>query len=287
MLTRSIIQKYKQIWKTALGCFLIMPLLAVASFFLKDYLTPLLEIMAVWPKEMLAFCGMTGFYSGNTGLLVFYLALIFTNMFAIAVCVNSADMMNEDEEWGVTVFYVNQPYTKTQIFAARLAGYLVLSVLKWWIYIEAAALSLQLLCRQLGVAAETELIYNMGVKGMPILLFACGLVVLYSMMPSRNMEYRDLVLVFSFLGYLFGNAYKIPEYLAYQLRTKQENAAAMEQLAEKLELFRSAYPFTVMNVLNTEKKPLPESAPAWYLLFGIFFVLLAWWLYYRKPLVEE
>ena len=79
MLTRSIKYEYKQLWKPALGFFLVMPLLALVSFFVKDYLAPLLELMVEWPREMFAFFGMSGLYNGNHGLLVFYLAWISTN----------------------------------------------------------------------------------------------------------------------------------------------------------------------------------------------------------------
>ena len=289
MLTRSIKQEYKQLWKPVLGFFILMPLLAAASWFAKDYLTPLLELMIEWPKEMLAFCGMSSLYNGNLGLLVFYLALIFTNMFAIAICVSSADMMNADEECGVTIFYLNQPYKKTHIFLIRLAGFLISALLKWCLYIDAVAVAMILLCRQLGIAPEAELenIYDIAWKGLPILLCACGFVVVYSMLPSRNMNYRDFILILSFLGFALGNAYKITEYLAYDLRSKQENATTIAQISENLKAFRSAYPFTVMNVLNTETQPLPEQTLPVYAGIGLLCLVLGWWMYYRKRVVEE
>ena len=288
MITRSIKKEYKQLWKPVLGFFLLLPLLALISFWAKDKMALFLDKMPEWPEELLAFFGMTGLYQGNPGLLVFYLGLIFTTMFAMAVCVNSADMMSADEEEGVTIFYVNQPYTKTQIFFIRLAWYLLSALLRWGVYIGSVAVSLTFLCGKLKIASEAglKLVWAIGWKGLPFLLFACGIAVVYSMVPFRDMSYRNFVLAWYFIAFVIGNVYKVTDYVVYLMQLGQEDFAAIAQISEKLELLRCVYPFTLLNVLNTEKNPLPGLVPVVYIGLGLALLAIGWWRYEKKSLVK-
>ncbi len=284
MIARSIKQEYKQLWKTGVIFFLIMFVVAIGSFMAKDYLPMIQEIAMEWPREALAFCGLSNVYAMNEGLLTFYLVLILVHMVAMAMCVVSGDIMNLDEEEGITIFYLNQPYTKTQIFFIRLISFLGSVLIRWALYIGAIATALYFLCDKLGLAFEKEWgnIYTIAVRGLPFLFFAATLTVLYSMLEVRNMNYRDFIFSFCILSYIIGNAYKVTDYVAYHLRSLQEDATAITQISRNLKQFRSAYPFTLLNVLNTEKKPLSEDIYLIYIGIGVVLILVSWLIYYRK-----
>lgn len=284
MITRSIKQEYKQLWKTGIIFFVLMFLLAGVSFITKDYLPMIQEITVEWPREALAFCGLSNVYAMHEGLLTFYLILILVHMVAIAICVVSGDIMNRDEEEGITIFYLNQPYTKTQIFFIRLFGFLGSVLIRWVLYIGAIATALYFLCDKLGLVFKNEWtnIYTIAVRGLPFLFFAATLTVLYSMLEVRNMNYRDFIFSFCIFSYMIGNAYKVTDYVAYHLRTLQEDATAITQISKNLKEFRSVYPFTLLNVLNTEKKPLSEDIYLIYIGIGVLLVLISWFIYHRK-----
>ena len=284
MIARSIKQEYKQLWKTGVIFFLIMFVVAIGSFIAKDYLPMIQEIAIEWPREALAFCGLSNVYAMHEGLLTFYLVLILVHMVAMAMCVVSGDIMNRDEEEGITIFYLNQPYTKTQIFFLRLISFLGSVLIRWALYIGAMATALYFLCDKLGVAFEKEWgnIYIIAVRGLPFLFFAATLTVLYSMLEVRNMNYRDFIFSFCILSYIVGNAYKVTDYVAYHLRSLQEDATAITQISKNLKQFRSVYPFTLLNVLNTEKKPLSEDIYLIYIGIGVLLILVSWLIYARK-----
>lgn len=289
MITRTIKKEYKKIWQPIFLFFIIMFLLAFGSFMAMDYLPPILEQTLEWPKEMLAFLGMSGVYKGNPGLLVFYLGLIFTNMLAMALCVNSANMMNEDEEWGLTIFYLNQPYTKTQIFLLRLIAFLASALIKWAGYICAIFVSLKFLCEKLGISSEKELNYVQTIawKGLPVLFLIATIIVLYSMSESRGMGYKDIALTICLFSFLLGNAYKITDYIAYHLRTLQENAKQISEISEILEKFRCVYPFTLLNILNEEVSPLPKNIFLIYCGIGALLLICSWFTYYIKNITQD
>lgn len=289
MITRSIKREYIKLWQPIFFFFIMMFLLAFGSFMAMDYLPPILEQTLEWPKEMLAFLGMSSVYNGNTGLLVFYLGLIFTNMVAMALCMNSANIMNEDEEWGITIFYLNQPYTKTQIFLLRLIAFLGSVLIKWTGYICAIFVSLKFLCEKLGISLEKELtnIHMIAWKGLPVLFLIATVIVLYSMSESRSMSYQDMALTLCMFSFLLGNAYKVTDYIAYHLRTLQQNAKQISEISETLEKFRCVYPFTLFNILNKEVSPLPENIFLIYSGIGALFLIVSWFAYYIKNITQD
>ena len=289
MITRSIKREYIKLWQPIFLFFIMMFLLAFGSFMAMDYLPPILEQTLEWPKEMLAFLGMSNVYNGNTGLLVFYLGLIFTNMVAMALCMNSANIMNEDEEWGITIFYLNQPYTKTQIFFLRLIAFLGSVLIKWAGYICAIFVSLKFLCEKLDISFEKELtnIHMIAWKGFPVLFLIATVIVLYSMSESRSMSYQDMALTLCMFSFLLGNAYKVTDYIAYHLRTLQQNAKQISEISETLEKFRCVYPFTLFNILNKEVSPLPENIFLIYSGIGALFLIISWFAYYIKNITQD
>ena len=289
MITRSIKREYIKLWQPIFLFFIMMFLLAFGSFMVMDYLPPILEQILEWPKEMLSFLGMSTVYNGNPGLLVFYLGLIFTNMVAMALCMNSANIMNEDEEWGITIFYLNQPYTKTQIFFLRLIAFLGSVLIKWAGYICAIFVSLKFLCEKLGISFEKELtnIHTIAWKGLPVLFLIATFIVLYSMSETRSMNYQDMALTLCMFSFLLGNAYKVTDYIAYHLRTLQQNAKQVSEISEILEKFRCVYPFTLFNILNKEVSPLPENI---FLIYGgiaVLFLIFSWFAYYIKNITQD
>ncbi len=284
MIARSIKQEYKQLWKTGVIFFLIMFIVAIGSFIAKDYLPEIQEIAMEWPREALALCGLSNVYAMNEGLLTFYLALILVHMVAMAMCVVSGDMLNRDEEEGITIFYLNQPYTKTQIFFIRFISFLGSVLIRWALYIGAIAVALYFLCDKLGLAFENEWgnIYMIAVRGLPFLFFIATLTGVYAMLETRNMSYRDFIFSVCIVSYIVGNLYKVTDYVSYYLRSIQADAEGIMQISRNLKQFRSVYPFTLLNVLNTEKKPLPEDIYFIYIGIGVLLILISWLIYYRK-----
>ena len=110
----------KRIFKTGIILLLIPLSFSVLCILLADKLDKLYGIMAKWPAELLGLCGMTTTYNFHESLILFYLFIILMNIFAISYCAGTAvDVLKHDERNGMIQFYINQPFTKVQIFIIK------------------------------------------------------------------------------------------------------------------------------------------------------------------------
>jgi hypothetical protein len=94
-----------------------------------------------------------------------------------------------------------------------------------------------------------------------------------------NGNFLSFICVISFVA---GNLYKIFELIGYYMRRQQINDDGVMLIAERLERIRFLFPFTALNLLNTEKQPLPEGIWMWCIIITIGLLGISRYIYGKK-----
>lgn len=274
----------KRIFKTGIILLLIPLSFSVLCILLADKLDKLYGIMAKWPAELLGLCGMTTTYNFHESLILFYLFIILMNIFAISYCAGTAvDVLKHDERNGMIQFYINQPFTKVQIFIIKTFYTLLIAICQWLIYVLSLSLSLRLICSHIKVNYESlDVVNSINKTGLPILIFAIAISLLYSLISRNRMGYVYYLLSMFLFSLLIGNIYKILDLISYYMRKAQVNDAAVVSIAGTLKKLRILFPFTLLNPLNTEKAPLPDYTLTVYLSIGFLIIFLCGFFYNHK-----
>ncbi|MBR4027082.1 MAG: ABC transporter permease subunit [Lachnospiraceae bacterium] len=285
MIVNNIKCECKQIVKSILLLGLGLLIIAVGSVFTTGIMERLIEIGKEQPKEILALCGVSHVYAKRPELLFFYVIIIIFNMVAICLCASSvAEAIRGEEESGMIQFYINQPYTKTQIFIMKVMIAIVSGILQWICYIGLLMTSVYGICRYLGYnfVSEMEEIAVIGVRGIPFLLCSLALALFYVMFEERSITTGYFLAIIFSVSFMLGNVYKIFDVIVYYLRSLQRDASSIVSIVEILEPFRMLFPFTMLNIFNANLEPLSNSVYIIYSGIALIFFIICWWRYQRK-----
>ena len=275
--------------KSMIICVLLLAVPVVVTLIAGGAFGKLHNVVAVWPKELMAVCGVTNMYYKAPAIMPFYMILILINIFAMCICAASTmNIMSKDEESGMIQFYVNQPFSRSQIYIIKVVGIALTAVVQWVLYGLFIKLAVKIICsmRNLPYEQERQGINDIMIRGVVILLFLVSIGIIYNMNSRRTMTMGSLFSIICSFSYIIGNLYKVFDLIGYYMRMALVDDSVIAKLTEALEKLRIFFPFTLLNVLNTEKKPLPEERYIWYVMISCVFVLLGWLMYRKKSFVD-
>ncbi len=277
MIYNNIAYGFKKTLKITIVLLISLIIIASTSCFAYDIILKLQKLAVNWPIELLSLCGTSIAFGINASLLFFYIISILFNIIAIACCAgNAINIIKEDEQNGMIFHYINQPYSKTQIYIIKLIIALIYMFVQWFLYIASFCASIYIICIYFKMPFEQEIphIISVAKSGIPILFFALALCLLYTTISANRLgRIYFLITTFTF-SLLLGNMYKIFDLIAYYMRSGQIDDSTMISISETLIKLRLFFPFTLLNRLNTEKQPLPDSSIATYYLISILLITL-------------
>lgn len=287
MIYNNLAYGFRKIIKTSVTLMVITMVLAACSCFAYDEILKLQELAVNWPVELLALCGMSSAFGLNASLMVFYILITLFNIAAIACCAGMAvSIIRQDDRNGMIIHYLNQPFNKLQIFTIKLILSILFALFQWLLYILFLGASVYFICMHFDIsfANEWSHIISIATNGLPILLLALAICLLYAIVSANRMGYvYYLITTFSF-SLLIGNAYKIFDLIAYYMRSGQIDDSTIVSISETLKKLRLFFPFTLLNRLNTEKAPLPPSAMSIYVVISILLLGLCGYMYMTKSI---
>lgn len=278
---------FKKLLKTSTILFISTLVLALASCFAYKPILKLQQLAVNWPTELLSLCGTSFAFGINASLLVFYISIIILNIFAISCCAGLAvNIIKQDEKNGMIIHYINQPYSKIQLYIIKLTLSIFYLLLQWCVYLISLTLSIYIICTHFNLSFSNEIkhISNIGKHGIPILFLALALCLLYAYLGSERMGYTYFLMTTFSFSLLIGNLYKIFDLIAYYMRSGQIDDSTMMSISEILIKLRIFFPFTLINRLNIEKQPLPESSNFLYISISALLLALCGYIYVTKKI---
>jgi len=283
MFQSNIRAELRTIAKTGSLLFLMLAATAACAILLGGRLGVMVEKLSECPPEVVALLGIYDIKEKHISLMIFYMAVIILNIVAISKVAGVAvEAIKEDEENGSIRFFMGQTYNCDQIWIGKTIIAMGAALVQWVIYIVSMLLMVWLICYRSGSAFGTEAgnVLMIGARGIIFVVLAVGICLLYSLTEEPGMTYEYFCSNVFYSMFMAGNLYKVIDMLAcYTASAKMElYLHKMESLFENLKILS---PFSLLNVFNIGKTPLPGFAYIAYVLIAIVVVAVYGYMYRR------
>ncbi len=283
MFQSNIRAEVRTIAKTGALLFLMLATIAACAVLLGGRLGIMVEKLAECPPEVVALLGIYDIKAKHISLMIFYMVVILLNIVAISKVAGAAvEAIKDDEENGSIRFFVNQTYSCNQVWIGKMIIAMVSAVVQWMVYILSMAFMVWLICYRYRINFDLELdnVLTIGIRGIVFVMLAVGICLLYSLTDEPSMTY-DYFCSNVFYGMLFiGNLYKIFAMLScYTASAKME--LWLHKMENMFENLRILFPFTLLNVFNIGKNPLPDFAYMAYVLIAVVIIVVYGYMYRR------
>lgn len=283
MFQSNIRAEIRTITKTGLLLFLMLATTAVCAILLGGRLGVMVDKLSDCPPEVVALLGIYDIKEKHISLMIFYMVVILLNIVAISKVAGAAvEAIKEDEENGSIRFFMGQTYSCDQIWIGKTIIAVGAALVQWMIYIVSMLLMVWLICFRCGSAFDTEAVNVLliGVRGIIFVVLAAGISLLYSLTEEPGMTYEYFCSNVYYSMFMVGNLHKVLDMLAcYTASAKME--LYLHKLESVFENLKILSPFSLLNVFNIGKKPLPDFAYIAYVLIAIVVIAVYGYMYRR------
>ena len=258
MLKKRVTDEIIYLIKAAFAYAVMMALVVMLSSLLASTLEEsellILESEAGISTAMLELVGMQALRQFPPQIEIFFLLLMVTNLVVCAAVIgHSVHRMRESYEKGGFAFYYAQVMRPWQYYIMTGVRILLSAELVWGIYIAMVYGALKVLSQ--GIAIEVvivvfNIISEMALRGLVIILLMSVVGILYGIKQNYKMHGVDYGLCLIGVGFLVGNAYKIPQLIGQKQIEEMVNAQDMMQLTYAIKQLRVACPFSWLNPFN-------------------------------------
>lgn len=283
MFQSNIRAEIRTIAKSGVVFFLMLAATMACAVLLGGRLGVVVEKLVECPSEVLALLGIYDIKAKHISLMLFYMVVILLNIVAITKAAGTAvEAIKEDEENGSIRFFVNQTYSCNQVWIGKMIIAMVAAVAQWLVYISSMLIMVWLICYRCGIDFNLEFgnVLTVGMRGIIFVVLAVGICLQYSLTEEPTMTY-EYFCSSVFYGMLFvGNLYKVFDMLAhYTASAKME--LWLHKMVDLLSNFRILSPFSLLNVFNIGKNPLPDFAYIAYILIAVVLIAVYGYMYRR------
>ena len=283
MFQSNIRAELRTIAKTGSLLFLMLAATAACAILLGGRLGVMVEKLSECPPEVVALLGIYDIKAKHISLMIFYMVVILLNIVAISKVAGAAvEAVKEDEENGSIRFFMNQTYNCDKIWIGKTIIATVSALIQWMIYIVSMLLMVGLICYRSGsdFGLEAGNVLTIGVRGVIFVVLAVGICLLYSLKEELGMTYEYFCSNVFYGMFMIGNLYKVLDMLAYYTASAKMELYLhkMESLFENLKILS---PFSLLNVFNIGKTPLPGFAYIAYVLIAIVVIAVYGYMYRR------
>lgn len=283
MFQSNIRAEVSTIAKTGILLFLMLAATAACAVLLGGRLGIMVDKLAECPPEVVALLGIYDIKAKHISLMIFYMVVILLNIVAISKVAGTAvEAIKEDEENGSIRFFMNQTYTCNQVWIGKMIIAMVSAVVQWMVYILSMAFMIWIICYRYGINFNLELgnVLTIGIRGIVFVVLAVGICLLYSLTDEPGMTYEYFCSSVFYSMLLVGNLYKVFAMLScYTASAKME--VWLHKMGSVFENLRILFPFTLLNVFNIGKNPLPDFVYIAYILIAVVVIAVYGYMYRR------
>lgn len=240
-------------------------------------------------KAMLELIGMQQLAQFPASIEVFFLLVLVLNLIVVCVIIaHSVHAMRRNLEQGAFGFLFVQVTKKHIYFIIELLRTLVVAFCTWGFYVVALFVTAAFLLSdaELLVADKVyEILSTMSIWGIAIVLLFVAIAVLYGIVQGYRMHQVDFGLAIIGVGFVIGNAYKIPQYIGQKQIEQMVNAQETMEIMRMMKTLRIACPFSWLNPYNIYNHVL-DAGILWiyvavallvFAIAGAVFCLRDWW----------
>ena len=129
-----------------------------------------------------------------------------------------------------------------------------------------------------------EYFVKVGMLGILLTIFMIGAGILYFTIKNNLFSYGNIVISTIIICFFLGNAYKVPKLVAYYMRMFQMDISVVESIGTILNKFTWLHPLEQLNMFMIESKGASVGILCAYMIIGILFIGLSFFIYMRKDL---
>lgn len=241
------------------------------------------------PKAMLELIGMQQLQQFPANIEVFFLSILVLNLIVMGMIItHSICAMRQGLERGSFGFLFVQVMKKCTYFIIEIFWTLVIAFLTWGIYVSAIFITAKLLLKNVEAMVATKVyvvIESMSTWGLGVVVLLVAISVLYGVKQSYRMHGMDFGIAIMGVGFIIGNAYKIPQYIGHKQIEQMVNAQETMEVMRMMKEFRFASPFSWLNPFNIYNHVMDVEmiwcyvgmAVLLFVIAGAVFCLRDWW----------
>jgi len=294
MLIRRIIDESKYFIKTIIGIGVLMVIAVVLSSLLSGLLEEqellMVENEEILPPTVLELVGMKELQIFPPQLEVFFLIIMVTNVIVMGLLIgHSVHRMREDYERGTFIFFYMQKMRPWQYYLMSVLRIVLSAFVVWAIYMAGVVLACEVVCREMSsdvLGMVTHILEEMAVRGVPVVLLVVAVGVLYGIKQNYKMHGVDYGICLIALGFVAGNAYKIPQFIGQKQIDEMVNAQEMMKIAYTMKQARVVCPFAWLNPFSIHHEVLDISVLNTYGWIAIALLVVAGVIYSMRDWQE-
>lgn len=238
------------------------------------------------PEAFFALLGMKSIKQMEVSKEVFFIIIGILNLFIMGmISIQSANIFEYGINLRAYAFFLYQPYGRVYYYIVRCLSSILYGFLLWIGYIIECEIALAVISAQ----TDTNYIFGeyfikMGAWGLLLVLFMIGAGILYSTLKSNIFSYSNIVISVIMICFLVGNAYKVPNLIAYYMRAVQRDTAIVDNIGNILNNFTWLHPLEQLNIFMIQSNQNSVGVLYTYVSVGIIFIIASFVIYMKKDL---
>lgn len=238
------------------------------------------------PEAFFALLGMKSIKQMEVSKEVFFIIIGILNLFIMGmISIQSANIFEYGINLRAYAFFLYQPHGRVYYYIVRCLSSILYGFLLWIGYIIECEIALAVISAQ----TDTNYIFGeyfikMGAWGLLLVLFMIGAGILYSTLKSNIFSYSNIVISVIMICFLVGNAYKVPNLIAYYMRAVQRDTAIVDNIGNILNNFTWLHPLEQLNIFMIQSNQNSVGVLYTYVSVGIIFIIASFVIYMKKDL---
>ncbi len=208
------------------------------------------------------------------------------NLFIIGmISIQSAKVFGHSIDFRQYAFILYQPHGRIYYYIVRMLSSVASGLLLWIGYIIECEIALSVMAKNTHTSyVFGEYFVKVGMLGILLTIFMIGAGILYFTIKNNLFSYGNIVISTIIICFFLGNAYKVPKLVAYYMRMFQMDISVVESIGTILNKFTWLHPLEQLNMFMIESKGASVGILCAYMIIGILFIGLSFFIYMRKDL---
>lgn len=242
--------------------------------------------METLPQDFFPLLGMKSIKQMEVCKEFIFIVIEILNLFVMGmISIQSANIFQYGINLRAYAFFLYQPHGRVYYYIVRCLSSILCGFLLWIGYIIECEIALAVISAQ----TDTNYIFGeyfikMGAWGLLLVLFMIGVGILYSTLKSNVFSYSNIVISVIMICFLVGNAYKVPNLIAYYMRAVQRNTAIVDNIGNILNNFTWLHPLEQLNIFVIQSNQNSVGVLCTYVSVGIIFIIASFFIYMKKDL---
>ncbi|MCI8426052.1 MAG: hypothetical protein HFJ03_00655 [Lachnospira sp.] len=264
----------------------ILSICTVLTIVFRDKLVIGENLIESLPEDFFPLIGMNAVKQMEVCKEVLLIIMGILNLFIIGmISIQSAKVFGHSIDFRQYAFILYQPHGRIYYYIVRMLSSVASGLLLWIGYIIECEIALSVMAKNTHTSyVFGEYFVKVGMLGILLTIFMIGAGILYFTIKNNLFSYGNIVISTIIICFFLGNAYKVPKLVAYYMRMFQMDISVVESIGTILNKFTWLHPLEQLNMFMIESKGASVGILCAYMIIGILFIGLSFFIYMRKDL---